>query len=512
MIAVGVDVGTSGVKAIAVDAESGQVLAAHTEPLHSFTSQRPGWAEQDPEEYLDAAGRAMTALTGKLGTERTRVRAIGLTGQMHTAVLLDSQGKPVRPAILWCDGRTADACNTIRERIGAAKLATLVGNDAFEGFTLPKLLWLREHEPEVAARVHSILMPKDFIGFSWTGVLGADVSDAAGTLMLDIRSRRWSSEMLAAFDIPSIALPPVAESNEPLGPLRPMLAGAWGLRPDVVVIRGAADNAAAALGLGAVDHRTLLVSIGTSGTALVSTDAPAVDPSLSAHCFCHALPGKYYTMGVMLSAGAALRWYRDTLCDGEKMAGELQQVDPYQVIAESASTAPPGAGGVTFLPYLMGERTPHKNPDARAAWVGMDGSTNKAHMSRAVMEGITFGLVDCIETVLGSLEANGLPLPSGIRLAGGGAKSAFWRQLLADIAGFDVAVTTQAEGPSFGAAMLAAAHSFGASPEAIAKAWVHERSVTHPAMALRERYRDLHQEYRELYRALAPSFERRAKH
>lgn len=508
-LTIGLDVGTSGLKAIALDAERGGVVASATRD-YPLSTPRLGWAEQEAGDFSAAAFEALAELARTLGPRASEVRAIGLTGQMHSAVLLDEAGEPVRPVILWCDTRTTAECEAIRARLGDAGLARTVGNPALEGFTLPKLLWVRAHEPEVFARVRLVLMPKDFVGLRLTGVAATDASDASGTLAFDPDTRRFSEEVIAAFDLPRSLFPPVGESPEPLGVLLPEVARALGLPTTTLVVRGGADNAVGAVGLGVVRSGRGMVSIGTSGVVLAPTDRYVAPPGMRLHSFCHAAPGRHYLMGVMLAAGGALRWYRDVLCDGERLAAELSHADPYQIITDAASTSRPGAGGVLFLPYLMGERTPHADARARGALVGMTARTNKADLSRAVLEGITFGLCDSLDLMRSLAPKNGAGSGLSIgelRLTGGGARSPFWRQLMADVFGIPVALTTSPEGPAFGAAILAAvgAGVFGGVDDAC-EALVHRTQVISPDPAATARYRDLHAEYRALYGDLRDRF------
>ncbi len=499
----GLDVGTSGLKAIAIDADRGGVAASATRD-YPLSTPRPGFAEQDPEDFVAAAMDALAEIARALGPRVAEVCALGLTGQMHSAVLLDAADEPIRPAILWCDTRTTAECEAIRARLGDAGLARTVGNRALEGFTLPKLLWVRAHEPEIFARARRVLMPKDLVGLRLTGVCATDVSDAAGTLAFDPGARRFSAEVLEAFELPASLFPPAAESVEPLGTILPEVARATGLPTSTLVVRGAADNAAGAVGLGVVRAGRAMASIGTSGVVLAHTDAHVVEPAMRLHSFCHAVPGKHYLMGVMLAAGGALRWYRDVLCDGERLAAELSRTDPYQIVTDAASTSRPGAGGVLFLPYLMGERTPHADAQARGAFVGMTARTTKADLSRAVLEGITFGLCDSLDLIR-TLCGDGAVRE--IRLTGGGARSPFWRKLMADVFGVRVAITTSTEGPAFGAAILAAVGA-GAYPtvEDACDALVHVTQVVAPDPVLSARYRDIHVMYRALYGELRDRF------
>jgi xylulokinase len=503
---VGVDVGTSGLKAVAIDEQTGATAASTTQG-YPLSTPHPGWAEQDPADFERALGLALRALTAALGARAGAVRAIGLTGQMHTAVLLDVAKRPVRPAILWCDTRTTAECAAIRDALGDEGLYRTVKNRALEGFTLPKLLWLRAHEPDVYALVDKVLMPKDWAGWLLTGEIGADVSDASGTLAFDPAARRWSEEVLGALDIPDSLWPPVGDSPQVLGSLSSSMASLTGLPVGIPVARGAADNAAAAVGLGVVRPRRAMASVGTSGVVLAHTSSLALEPAMRLHAFCHAVPDASYAMGVMLSAGGALRWYRDVLGDGEKMAAEIRGVDPYEIITDTASTARPGAGGLVFLPYLMGERTPHADALARGALVGLTARTTKAEVSRAVLEGITFGLCDSLDLIRASSSDSAGTAADEIRLTGGGARSPFWRQMMADVFGVPVGITTSTEGPAFGAALLGgvAAEVFRSVEEA-ADALVHVTARVVPDAANAGRYRDIHAVYRALYGDLRERF------
>ncbi len=499
---VGLDVGTSGLKAIAIDRDRGHVVAqaAHDYPL---STPRPCWAEQESTDFEEGAVFALRALVEQLGPKKAFIRSIGVTGQMHSAVLLDEANQPVRPAILWCDTRTTAECDEIRATVGENGLRSAVGNRALEGFTLPKLLWVRKHEPEVWSRVRKVLMPKDFINHRLTGELGADVSDASGTLLFDPGARRWSATMLNAFELPASLFPDVGESAARLGRLTPDMALLTGLPGGIPVARGAADNAAGAVGLGVVRAGRAMASIGTSGVVLAQTEGYAVEEQMRLHAFCHAVPEQHYAMGVMLSAGGALRWYRDVLGDGERLAAELQQVNPYDVITDTASTARAGAGGVVFLPYLMGERTPHNDAAARGALIGLTARTTKADISRAVLEGITFGLADSLDLIR---ETNP-GAAAEIRLTGGGAHSVFWRQLMADVFDTPVVVTSSTEGPAFGAALLGGvAAGMFTSVEEAADALVHVTKRVLPEPATATRYREIHAIYRGLYADLKERF------
>ncbi len=500
---VGLDVGTSGLKAIAVDPESGEVraTATHEYPLHT---PRPGWAEQDGADFLSATEKALAEIASALGEDAKRVIGIGLSGQMHSAMLLDEKRQLVRRAILWCDTRTTDACRTITDRLGTAGLAETVGNAALEGFTLPKLVWLKRHEPEVYARVCSVVMPKDYVALALTGELGTEVSDASGTLAFEPGNKRWSPTVLDALEISRSLFPDVGESTSLAGALRPALAERVGLPAGIPVARGAADNAAGAVGLGVVRPGIGMASVGTSGVIFAPTPRFEVDRQLRLHSFCHAVPGRYYVMGVMLAAGGALRWYRDVLCAEAMTEAKRTGGDPYERIVADAERAAVGAGGLIFLPYIMGERTPHNDANARASFVGMTARTTKSDFSRSVIEGITFGLADSIE-LMRSLDNP--PELRELRVTGGGAKSPFWRQLMADVFGLTISTTSSTEGPAFGAAMLGgvAAGVFDDVDQA-ADSLVEVIDRVEPDQERHERYAEVHVIYRRLYDDLSARF------
>ena len=446
----GLDVGTSGVKAILVS-PTGAVEAATTAPL-SLDTPRPGWAEQNPEEWWAAS---CAAIRGVLTQRSADLAAVGISGQMHSSVFLDRTGVVIRPALLWCDGRTTAECREIVERAGGeARLREWVCNPALEGFTLPKVLWLRNHEPAAFARLATVLLAKDYVRLRLTGAVATEPSDASGTLMFDPAGARWSRAMMDAVGLPLSLLPEVGGSSDVLGRVTEQAASLTGLAQGTPVVGGGADNACGAAGVGAITPGEAVSSWGTSGNVLAPTAEPRVDPGLRAHTFCHVVPGVWYVMGVVLSAGGAFAWYRDQL------ARELADTDQRDArLVEEAAHVPPGAEGVTFLPYLQGERTPHRDASLRAAFVGLSLAHSRAHMTRAVLEGVCFALRDS----LAILEELGLA-PSYLLLTGGGAKSAFIRRLQADIFGLPVTTVNREEGPAYGAALLAAV-GVGAFPD-----------------------------------------------
>jgi xylulokinase len=447
----GLDIGTSGVKALLVDGAGG-VADSATTPL-SLSTPRPGWAEQHPDRWWEACLASTRQVLDRQSS--ARVAAVGISGQMHSSVFLDRAGEVVRPALLWCDGRTTDECREITSRAGGEeRLRAWVSNPALEGFTLPKVLWLRNHEPAAFARVATVLLPKDFVRFRLTGTLAAEPSDASGTLMYDPARLRWSREMLDAVGLSMSLLPEVGGSSDVLGRVTPQAAALSGLTAGTPVVGGGADNACGAAGVGAITPGEAVASWGTSGTVLAPTAEPRVDPGLRAHTFCHVASGMWYVMGVVLSAGGAVAWYRDR-CARE--LGESGEGD--ERLTEEAAAVPAGAAGVTFLPYLQGERTPHRDTALRGAFLGLSLAHSRAHLTRAVFEGVGFALRDSLSI----LQELGLA-PEAMLLTGGGARSPFIRRLLADIFGLPVTTVNREEGPAYGAALLAGVGA-GAFPD-----------------------------------------------
>jgi xylulokinase len=485
----GIDVGTSGVKAILVGPE-GTVVAARTAPL-SLDTPRPGWAEQDPEAWWVAS---QAAIQGVLAQQpAARVAAVGISGQMHSSVFLDRAGTVIRPALLWCDGRTTPECREIVERAGGEdRLRAWVCNPALEGFTLPKVLWLRNHEPAAFGRLATVLMAKDFVRLRLTGAVGTEPSDASGTLMFDPAGMRWSREMMEAVGLPPSLLPDVGGSSEVLGRVTAQAAKLTGLAAGTPVVGGGADNACGAAGVGAVTPGDGVASWGTSGTVLAPTAEPHVDPGLRAHTFCHVTPGLWYVMGVVLSAGGAFAWYRD------QFARDLAGTDQRDaLLVEEAAGVPAGAEGVTFLPYLQGERTPHRDASLRAAFVGLSLAHSRAHLTRAVLEGVCFALRDS----LAILQELGIA-PRYLLLTGGGAKSAFIRRLQADVFGLPVTTVSREEGAAYGAALLAAVGA-GAFPDlgAAARRTLERAPLMDPDPEAHREYGELYARFRAHYAA-----------
>jgi xylulokinase len=455
---VGLDVGTTGVKAIAIT-PAGEVVAS-AEEGYPLSTPQPGWSEQDPDDWLRASQKALA----RLGVEATRV---GLSGQMHGLVCLGERDRVLRPAILWNDQRTGAECAEIEELVGLERLISLTGNRALPGFTAPKLLWLRRHEPDLYRRIRRIVLPKDYVRFHLTGEWAIDAADASGTLLFDVAHRRWSDEVLAALDVPHDWLPPVYESTE---------------------IAGAGDQQAAALGVGVIEPGIVSVVLGTSGVVLAALPAYAHDAEARVHAFCHAVPDTWEAMGVMLNAAGSLRWLRDALAPGasfEELTAEAERWDP-------------GVEGLTFLPYLQGERTPHADPDARGSFTGLSLRNDRGALVRAVLEGVAYGLRDSLEL----LRELGVTPERG-RVSGGGARSRLWREIVASVLGLPVELTVVEEGSAYGAALLAgvAGGDFADAREAVA-ACVRTREQVEPNSDWASSYEEGYARFRALYPAV----------
>jgi xylulokinase len=468
-VAVGLDVGTTGVKALALAADG--TVVASAESHYGLSQPQPGWSEQAPEDWWAGSEAAIAAL-GSL-----EVAGIGLSGQMHGLVALDEGERVLRPAILWNDQRTAAECAEIEQRVGLERLIALTGNRALTGFTAPKLLWLRKHEPEVYARIRHVLLPKDYVRLKLCGERAIDVADASGTLLFDVAQRRFSAAVLAALDVPEAWMPRVLESPE--------VSGRTAAR--VPVAAGAGDCAAAALGVGVERPGPVSLALGTSGVVFAALPAYQTEPQARVHVFCHAVPGAWHAMGVMLSAAGSLQWARDTFAPGV----------PFEQLMREAEAVPAGAGGVLFLPYLSGERTPHADPDARAALVGLSASHTRGHVMRAVLEGVAFGLADSFDL----LRALGVETTVA-RASGGGARSDFWLRICASVLGIPVCRMSVDEGSAFGAALLGgvAGGMFADVGEAV-EACVRVRDQIDPEPG----WLDLYSERRERFRALYPA-------
>ena len=440
----GIDVGTTGTRAVLIDGH-GRVLSTATAEHAAISAPHPGWAEQHPQNWWAAACLAIPECLRLAKVSSSDVAAIGLSGQMHGLVLLDAAGEVLRPSIIWCDQRTETECREFTEKIGAQRLIELTANPALTGFTLPKILWVQKNEPAIWARVRSILLPKDYIRYRLSGVRAIDVADASGTLLLDVIHRQWSATIMQAAQVPEEILPPVFESPQITAAVSEAGASATGLRAGIPIVAGAGDQAAGAVGMGIVRPGTVSATIGTSGVVFAATANPTLDPLGRIHTFCHAVPNRWHVMGVTQAAGYSLRWFRDQFgAPGDP------RTDAYDRLMQEAFNAPAGAGGLLWAPYLMGERTPHLDPHARAALVGLTSTHTRSHIVRAILEGVAFSLRDTLEI----FAALNIPVNS-IRLGGGGARPALWRQIQADIYGLPVNMVEAEEGPAYGAALLA---------------------------------------------------------
>jgi xylulokinase len=442
----GLDVGTTGSRALLI-AEDGRLLAEATQPHTPFASPRAGWAEQDPDDWWRASRQAIGAAIADARVPPEAIRAVGLAGQMHGAVLLDAGHRVVRPALIWCDQRTAGQCDRLTAQVGRARLLELTLNPALTGFTLPKLLWVRDHEPEAWAQTRRVLLPKDYVRLRLTGEHATDVTDASGTLLFDVAARRWSPDMVAACDLPRGLLPAALESADVSGRVSAEGSRATGLAPGTPVVAGAGDQAANAVGIGIVRPGSVSATIGTSGVVFAATARPVADPHGRLHTFCHAMPDRWHVMGVTQAAGLSLRWFRETF---GVASGEADGTDPYDALCEEAAVAGPGADGLLWAPYLMGERTPHLDPEARGMLAGLAAHHRRPHVIRAILEGVAFSLRDS----LAILEDLSIPM-SSVRLGGGGARSPLWRQIQADVYGRPVDLPAVQEGAAYGAALLA---------------------------------------------------------
>jgi xylulokinase len=488
----GIDIGTGGTRALVID-EKGYVVASATEEHEAFASPKIGWAEQEPEDWWRACGAAVRKALNKGNLSGDRINCVGFSGQMHGAVMLDARDAVVRPAMIWCDVRTGKQCLDITQKIGAERLIRLTCNPALPNFTLTKFLWVRENEPENWQRVRSVMLPKDYVRFRLTGERSIDVADASGTLLLDVANRRWSSDILRAAEIDESMLPQLYESQEVCGRVTAAGSSATVLKMGTPVVAGAGDQAAGATGIGIVAPGTVSATIGTSGVVFAATDRPALDSGGRLHTFCHAVPGRWHVMGVTQAAGLSLRWFRDRFG-----AGSEDGRDPYERLIAEASEAPPGSDGLLWAPYLMGERTPYLDPNARGALIGLTASHTRGHVIRSILEGVAFSLKDSF-----SLFAEmGVPVKK-IRLGGGGARSSLWRQIQADVYGHEVETVEAEEGAAYGAAILA---GIGAkrwtSVDAACDEIVRVDKVIKPQTAMVEFMRTQYEAYRRMYPAI----------
>lgn len=496
----GIDIGTSGTKTILIT-ETGKVVARSTVeyPLYS---PRPLWSEQDPLDWWNATCDTVRQVLEQAGVDRREIKGVGLSGQMHGSVFLDETSSVIRPAILWNDQRTGSECAWITDRVGADRVVELISNPVLTGFTAGKIVWLRNHEPANYARVRKVLLPKDFIRLRLTGEFATEVSDASGTALFDVRNRNWSAEMLDAIGIPADWMPPAFESPEISGKISDAAAAATGLLAGMPVVGGGGDQAAGAVGNGIVESGIVSSTVGTSGVVFAFSDRPVVDPQLRLHTFCHAVPGAWHLMGVMLSAGGSLQWYRDTFCQPEKVVAGALGHDPYDIICAEADRAPVGCEGLIFLPYLTGERTPYPDPNARGVFFGITRRSDRTHMARAVLEGVAFGLADSF-SILAEMR---VPIRQ-VRASGGGSRSRIWRQIQADVTGHTHVTVNVDEGPALGVALLAGVGTgvYASVPEAC-RAAIEVKDATDTCTVDHAAYARFHRVYQSLYSSLKPDF------
>ncbi len=492
----GIDVGTGGTRAVLTDS-SGNVLHSCTSEHQPFASPRSGWAEQDPHDWWRACGEAVRQVLAQSKTDAGEILAVGFSGQMHGAVLLDNAGEVLRPALIWCDQRTEAEASELTNTIGAGQIISWTSNPALTNFTLTKLLWVRNHEPELFARFAMLQLPKDYVRYRLTGSFAMDMADGSGTLLLDVAKRAWSQEMAKATGIPLSALPPLFESCDVCGTVSAEGARATGLKEGTPVVAGAGDQAAGAVGLGIVSPGAVHATIGTSGVVFAATDRPALDPRGRLHTFCHAIPGRWHVMGVTQAAGPSLRWFRDNF--GAACAnGSNAQRDPYDIMCDEASAVPAGCDGVMWAPYLMGERTPHLDPNARAALIGLAANHGRGHIIRAILEGVAYSLRDTFE-IFSEIQ---VPV-SAIRLGGGGARSPLWRQIQADVYRHPVEIVEAEEGAAYGAALLAGVGAkVWPTVDEACRAAVRVRTTVSPKAESSAVLQAQYQQYRRIYPAL----------
>ena len=491
MYFLGIDTSTTSSKALLID-EQGNVVAVASNP-HTLQTPRALWSEQNPREWWEAVSASIRSVLEKAGIRGEGVSAVGLTGQMHGLVLLDEAGNVLRPAILWNDQRTQSQCDAIHRIIGREKFIQITGNVALTGFTAPKILWVKENEPEVFAKAKHVLLPKDYVRYQLTGEYAMDKADGAGTVLFDLKSRDWSDEVLSVLEIPREWMPRTFEGTEFTGYVTEEAASLTGLKAGTPVAAGGGDQAAGAVGVGAVEPGIIGLTVGTSGVVFATTPSALIEPEGRLHAFCHAVPGMWHFMGVMLSAAGSLQWYRDTLAPNASFDDLLKE----------AEEIPAGSEGSQFLPYLSGERTPHPDPLARGAFIGLTLRHNRAHMTRAVLEGVAFGLKDSFTLIQNA----GLGEITQVRGSGGGTKGALWRQIMASVLEAELVTVNTTEGGAYGAALLAGVGA-GAWSDVVSacKACIKITGSTQPDASQTEAYEKAYTIYRELYPALRASF------
>lgn len=445
---IGIDIGTSGTKTVLFDSEGHVIGSALKE--YDIIQKQIGWAEQRPEDWWQATKESLKEVVSQTKVDATQIAGIGLSGQMHGLVLLDQEGNVLRDSIIWCDNRTVEEAAEIEAVVGGERLTQITGNRAVPAFTLAKLLWVRHHEPELYAKIDQVLLPKDYIRYRLTGVYMTEVSDASGMQMLDIRKRDWSDELLESLEIDKALLAPVVESHDITGYITEEVAAETGLSTTTAVVGGAGDQAAGGIGNGIVGSGDVSATIGSSGVVFAYTDSVVTDPKGRIQTFCHAIPNTWHVMGVTQGAGLSLKWYRDTFCKEEKALAAERGCDVYEILTDQARTVEAGSNGLMYLPYLMGERTPHMDPYASGVFFGVRATQGKPHMVKAIMEGVGYSLLDCFEVI----KENQIPITS-VKMSGGGGKSDVWRQIHADLFNSEVCTINVSEGPALGVAILA---------------------------------------------------------
>ena len=497
---IGVDCGTSGTKTVLFD-EAGSVIASKTIEYPMYQPQN-GYAEQWPGDWSNAMIDTIKAVMAQSGVSKDDVKGIGISGQMHGLVMLDKDNNVIRPSIIWCDQRTAKEVEWMNENVGEKKLIEITANPALTGWTAAKILWVKNNEPENFAKIAHILLPKDFLRFVLTNEYATEVSDASGMQLLDVPNRKWSDELISAFGLDKSWFGKVYESCEVTGTLTKCMAEELGLNEGTIVVGGAGDNAAAAIGTGVCEDGKAFTTIGTSGVVFAHTSSISIDPKGRVHTCCAAVPGSWHVMGVTQGAGLSLKWFRDNFCGSEKETAKYMGVDEYYLMDKQAETVPVGANRLLYLPYLMGERTPHLDPNARGVFFGLSAMHTKKEMLRAVMEGVSYSLRDCVE-VFRDMDIS----VSDMMACGGGGSSPLWRSMLADLYNCPVKTAASKEGPALGVALLAltGAGVYSSVPEAC-KAVVKTDKIQQPDAAKVPEYEKYYQLYREIYPALKASF------
>lgn len=497
---IGIDLGTSGVKTVLFD-EGGKPIASSTVEYPLYQPNL-GWAEQDPEDWWKATCESINNVVLKSGVDKHEIKGVGLSGQMHGAVLLDKTDKVLRNAIIWCDQRSAAECEQITALVGKEKLIEITANPALTGFTASKIMWIKNNEPHIFEKTARILLPKDYIRLRLTGEYATEVSDASGMQLMNIAKRQWSSEILSKLEISQSMLGKMYESQEVTGKVTACAAAMTGLNEGTIVVGGAGDQAAGAVGNGIVKPGVVSSTIGTSGVVFAYTDKLTIDPEGRVHTFCHAVPNTYHIMGVTQGAGLSLKWFRDNFCIEEMITSELSNIDVYKLLDAEAGNVAPCSDGLIYLPYLMGERTPHLDPNAKGVFFGLTAKHTKPHFVRSIMEGVTFSLKDCLEIITGM----GVEV-SEIRASGGGGKSNIWRQMQADVFGKSICRISSDEGPALGVAILAGvgAGIYKSVPEACQEVIKVKDSLS-PVEDRIKKYNDFYNLYTKLYKSLKNDF------